>query len=68
MVTVVPETVHTPVVELVKVTVVPAESLSATVKVPAPPATQVSVEGEVKLNVWFVAPIVIFEAVPGVVA
>ena len=40
MVTVVPETVQTLVVELAKVTVVPAESLAVPrEKVPAPPAT-----------------------------
>jgi hypothetical protein len=49
--TVVPEIVHTLVVVLVRLTVVPAESVTTTVKVPAPPTTQFSVEGEVKVKV-----------------
>jgi hypothetical protein len=52
IVTVVPETVQTLVVELAKVTVVPAVSLAAPKeKVPAPPATQVWDPGGVHVMV-----------------
>ena len=53
IVTVVPATVQTPVVELEKVTVEPEESLALpNEKVPAPPTTQVLVPGAVQVIVW----------------
>ena len=55
---------HTLVVVLAKVTVVPAESVAVIVKVPAPPGTQFSLEGDVRTNVWFVAPMLILVGVP----
>ena len=57
---------QTLVVSLTYVIAVPAESLATMVKVPAPPTTQFSVEGEVRLNVWFVPPMAILVAVPAV--
>jgi hypothetical protein len=59
MVTVVPETVQTLVVELAKVTVVVAESEAVpNEKVPAPPTTHVLEPGGVQVMVW-VAPLIV---------
>jgi hypothetical protein len=69
MVTVVPETVQTLVVELANVTVVPAVSLAVPKeKVPAPPATQVWVPGGVHVIVWLMPLMVMLLADPTVVA
>jgi len=65
IVTVVPETVHTLVVELAKVTVVPAESLAVPKeKVPAPPVTHVWDPGGVQVMVWTAGLIVMVMGLP----
>ena len=65
MVTVVPETVQTLVVELAKVTVVVAESEAVpNEKVPAPPATHVWVPGAVQVMLWLTPLIVMLLALP----
>ena len=65
MVTVVPETVQTLVVELAKVTVVTAESDAVpNEKVPAPPPTQVWEPGGVQVMLWLTPLIVMLLALP----
>ena len=63
MVTVVPETVQTLVVELAKVTVVPAESSRCPIR-RSPPALRVWSPVRVQLMVWFAPLMVILKDYP----